>query len=169
GSAQQSGSSASTRPSPSSSTQLPQSDSPAGPVETVSMLVSGLGSSAPPPTLAVLTKASADVRVATMVTVALAPTPSVPRSQASWPAIGPHVPWLGVTETTLTCAGTMSVTTTPGAVSGPAFVTVSVQVIWSPTATTSGAAVFTIERSAPGAGGTSSVAVPTSLFGFGSG
>src|SRR5262245_58909965 len=104
-----------------------------------------------------------------MVTVALAPTPSVARSQVTSPVTAPHGACVGVSETTLTCAGTMSGTTPPGAASGPAVVTVSVQVIWSPTATTSGAAVFTIERSAPGAGGTSSVAVPTSLFGFGSG
>ena len=62
-----------------------------------------------------------------IVTVADAPTARSPRATRTAPALDVSAdPWLGVAETSVVPAGSVSSTLTPAAVSGPLFVTVSV-------------------------------------------
>jgi hypothetical protein len=76
-------------------------------------------------TLAVLFNVPAAVGVTTIVTVALPPLLMVPRLQETV-LVPVQLPWLGVAETYVAPAGSVSVTVTPDALLGPPFVTVMV-------------------------------------------
>src|SRR5262245_49184798 len=94
---------------------------------TVAMLLERLGSSALA-TEAVLVNVAGTVLLATTVTVTDAPATIVP-TEHTGPA---QVPWLGTADTKLSSAGSVSVTTTLVAVSGPRLVEVIVNVTSSP-------------------------------------
>jgi hypothetical protein len=85
--------------------------------------------------------------VTTIVTVAFAPSPMLPRLQVTVPPDSLHVPWLGMAEPKGTPVGSVSVSTTPVAVSGPMLVTVSVYVNDFPGATGSGESVLDRDKS----------------------
>ena len=70
--------------------------------------------------------------VAWIVTVALAPSTSVPMLHVTFLAVIVQVPWLADAVTLATPAGNVSVNWTPVAVAWPLFVTVSVYVIGVP-------------------------------------
>ena len=94
-------------------------------VPSVSELLALFGSISVRLTEAVLLKVPADVGVTAIVTVAFAPLFKLPRLQVTV-AVPLQVPWLGIAETKVAPAGSVSVTTTPVAVSGPLLVTVTV-------------------------------------------
>jgi hypothetical protein len=87
------------------------------------------------------------VVVTTIEIVALAPLAMLPKLHVTVPPASEHVPWLGVADTYVTLGSSVSVTTTPVALSGPLFVTVTLYVTFPPTTTGSELSVFVIERS----------------------
>ena len=76
--------------------------------------------------VAVFVIVPAVVGVTTMVTVALAPFDSVPMLQVTVLPDLLHVPCVDVADTYVTLAGSVSVSVTPVAVSGPLFFTPTV-------------------------------------------
>jgi hypothetical protein len=98
-------------------------------VVSVSELLAALVSVSVDVTLAVfeIVGTEAAVVVTVMLTVALAPLLIVPRLQVSTPATGaPQAPCDDVAVTKFVVAGKVSVSVTPVALLGPAFVTVTV-------------------------------------------
>jgi hypothetical protein len=108
-------------------------------------------------------KASAALRVATMVTVVVPAAAIWPSWHVTCPPPVPHAPCVGVAETSVTCVGRTSLTTTSVAPAGPALDTASVQVISSPTCTVAADAVLVIERSAAGGSVVVVVGIGTSV------
>lgn len=100
-----------------------------------------------PATLAVLPiipTVAVEVITKVMVTLFPAPGAMVPKLQVKIPPDGaPHVPWVVTTDTKVPFAGggSVFVSVTPVAVSGPLFVTVIVNVTFAPISTGVGAAV----------------------------
>jgi hypothetical protein len=101
-------------------------------VVAVAVLFAGVGSGSLAVTVAVLVMVvppAAAVGVTWIVTVALAPLARVPNAQVTVVLLtggGVQAPWLGVAETKVTFAGSVSVTVTPVAGEGPALLAVSV-------------------------------------------
>src|SRR5262249_13577593 len=122
---QHTGSSASTRPLPSSSRQLSQTSGVVPGVATVALLSPGFGSVSLAVTVAVLLKAFSPVRVAVMVTEAAPFGARSPRVHVTSCAAIVHAPWLAVAVSGLTAPGSGSVTVTLVAGAGPLLVTTS--------------------------------------------
>ncbi len=96
-------------------------------VVAVELLFARLGSDSVADTLAALPIIPAVVVVTVSVTVALAPLAKFPRLHVNTPPDGAaQLPWLVVVEPTFTAVGSVSVSVTPVAGSGPLFVTVIV-------------------------------------------
>jgi hypothetical protein len=105
-----------------------------------------------PTTVAVFGIVPVTFAVVTIVIVAVCPTPMFPSEQlTSAPPV--QVPREVVTDTNVVPAGIASATFTPVAGLGPAFITVSVQVIRFPRVAGFGLPDFVIDRSIFGAGG----------------
>ena len=95
-------------------------------VVAVALLLDKFGSVVPLVTLAVLLRVPSTVGLIMMVTVALAFVAKSPRLQVTGLVPMLHEPWLGDDEISIKLLGKVSVTTTPVAPPGPAFVTVNV-------------------------------------------
>jgi hypothetical protein len=104
-------------------------------LDTEPLLLLESGSETPLPTVAVLVMVPDAVAVTTIVTVALAPFPMMPSAQFTVLVPVHGLPWLGVADTKLTPAGSVSLTDTPVALFGPRLVTVIVYVKFCPTYT----------------------------------
>jgi hypothetical protein len=92
-------------------------------VVLVAELFPGSGSLGFPVTLAALLKAPTEVGITTIVTVALAPFPRLPKAQVTVVDVPLQV---GVADTKVTPPSRGSVTVTPVALFGPLFLTVRV-------------------------------------------
>ncbi len=114
---------------------IPHSDSVGIPIGTVTSMtvvssvsslleVSGSGSSAV--TVVEFVIVPVALGVTSILTVACAPFARLPRLHVTTPLNSLQLPWLGVADTKLTPAGSVSVTTTLVASSGPLFVIVRV-------------------------------------------
>jgi hypothetical protein len=96
-------------------------------VVAVALLFALLGSLSAAVTLALLVMVPPEVGAVTvMVTVADPALAIVPRLHVTVPLACVHVPWVGVADTNVTPAGSVSVRVTPVAVLGPALLTVTV-------------------------------------------
>jgi hypothetical protein len=94
-------------------------------VVAVAVLVAGSASGSAAAAVAVLTTVPAPVALTTSCTVAVAPAARLPSAQLTgFRPLQP--PWLAVAETSVTPAGSGSVTVTPVAAPGPWLVTVIV-------------------------------------------
>jgi hypothetical protein len=92
----------------------------------VAALFHSIGSASLPLTLTLLVIDPVVPGVTTIVTLAVPPLGKFPTSQATAPADGMQLPWLGVAETKVTLDGNVSVTVTRVAAEGPLLVTVTV-------------------------------------------
>src|ERR1700674_2013471 len=138
-------------------------DTPVTEADAESLPVTGSGCTSPV-LVAVFVVVAVVVTVATMVSVAFAPLIKPPRFQT--PVTGLYVPALGVAETNVNPAGTRSVTTTPVALLGPLFVTVTVNVTLE---LSGGVGLSTTFATAMSAAWPVTVAEAASLPGLGSG
>jgi hypothetical protein len=125
-------------------------------VVVVALLSRRFGSCSFADTVAVFVSVRGVVVVTVIWTLAVAPLPSLPTLQVTVPSFGVavdrlQVPWLEETELKWRLLGKASLTVTPVALSGPLFVTRSVEVNRSPLTTGFGEAAVTIARSADGA------------------
>src|SRR5882762_4827851 len=118
-------------------------------VTCVAELSLRFGSSSFAATLAVLLMPPVCVGVTTSVTVAELPFARDPSAQLIV-LVPVQLLWLGVTETNVSPAGSVSLTLTPVAALGPLFVTVIVYVRLPPTMTGSGESALVMLRSAAG-------------------
>jgi hypothetical protein len=117
-------------------------------VPCVALLLAATGSLVLELTLAEFERLPAAVGVTAIATVAEPPLAIVPSGHVTTPVATEHVPCDGVAEPNVTPAGSGSLTETPWASDGPAFVTVSVYVSVAPTEIGSTSSVFVIARSA---------------------
>ena len=118
-------------------------------VSSLSALSAGVGSTSLALTLALLVNVPVDDVVTRISIVAVPPFKSVPRSQVIGPTPG-QLPWLGVAETSVMLAGSVSVTVTSVADCGPPLDTSIVYNNGPPDATGSGLSVMVSVRSAVG-------------------
>ena len=125
-------------------------------VVVVELLLADTGSSVEDDTVAVLLNEPAADGVTTIVTVTEPPFATVPNEHTTV-AVPLHEPADDDADTNDTPAGSVSLTCTAAAASGPPLVTVNVYVRFDPATTGSGASPFTIAKSACGVTGSVTV------------
>jgi hypothetical protein len=122
----------------------------------VELLLTDAGSSVEEDTVAVLLNDPAADGITTIVTVTEPPFATVPNEHTTV-AVPLHEPADDDADTNDTPTGSVSLTCTAAAASGPPLVTVNVYVRFDPATTGSGASPFTIAKSACGVTGSVTV------------